>query len=266
LEEISKFVNGFLKRDVSLPLAGAVLILFLLNSTSLFNIMYKLPLWISDDRYDAFLWLKNNSNSNDVVMNWWDYSPWINAISERKTVVNNQPPGRFEDHITFLGTDDWGKAHEILVKYNVSYVAVDVDTLSKVHIFEKIMNESIPYYLGETGKSNSLVYANLSIGLATFLDISSGVAWDDYGYGSRVYYKDIGYFDAKEQKIKYLKIDVGNLSSTDDFLVAYSNFFIRIPKETKNMVFFQLMYMNSSIPYLDLVYENQHLRFYKVVS
>jgi asparagine N-glycosylation enzyme membrane subunit Stt3 len=264
--EISNHISKYFKRDLFIPVTAALLILVLMSSSNLFSILYNLQFWITDDRYVAFAWLRNNSNSNDVVMNWWDYSPWVNAIAERKTVVNNQPPGRFEDHEIFFGTDDWNRAREILSKYNVSYVTVDVDMLSKVYSFDKIGNGSMPYYLGMTYQSKSLVYANLSIGLATFLDTSSGIAWDDYGNGNRVYYKEISYFDSKENKLKYLRIDTKNLSSTDDFLVAYSNYFIRIPKETKSMVFFQLMYMNSSIPYLGQVYENQHMRFYKVVG
>jgi len=265
--EFSNFIGKFINKDLFLPIAAVILILTFINTTQLSSTMYNFPpVWITNDRYEAFVWLKNSSNSSDVIMNWWDYSPWINAIAERKTVVNNQPPGRFEDHAIFFGTDNWSKAQEILIKYNVSYVTVDIDTLPKVYIFEMILNESIPFYVGETDStSRSLLYANLDAGLATFLDVSSGIAWNDYGYKGKVYYREIGYFDSSENKIEYISIDTKDLSSTDDFLVAYSNLFVRIPKETKNRVFFQLMYLNSNISYLKLIYENQHLRIYKVI-
>jgi dolichyl-diphosphooligosaccharide--protein glycosyltransferase len=257
LNKLSEVISASVKRDVFIPLI-LVSALLLLPPVIIYSS-------VSSDWYNSLQWLRNNSNEGDVVMNWWDYAPWINAIAERKTVVNNQPPGRFDDSMIFFGTDDWERAKAILEKYNVSYVIVNRGILPKIYLAEKFLDEKIELQTAPPVREGPLYSARFSNKFKTYFDPTSGVAWDEYSAGRKVYYKEIGLFNEGLYKTQYFKAKLSGVEFNEDYLFIFSNSFMRIPSQTKKRVFFNLMYTESEIPYLKLVREEGEVRIYKRV-
>ncbi|MEM3555951.1 MAG: STT3 domain-containing protein [Candidatus Micrarchaeia archaeon] len=256
LNRLSETITGILKKDAFIPvmLLSAFLLLPL-------PILFSS---ISDEWYSSLTWLKENSPSDAVVLNWWDYSPWINAVAERKTVVNNQPPGRLQDSITFFGTDSWEEAKKIIRKYNVSYVIVNRGLLTKIKIAENFMDEKITFQISYPVKQGNLYLIKFSNKFTTYYNPVSGVAWDEYPGGRKVYYKEIGVFNQQTSQIQYFKTNLPDAELTDDFLCIFSDASIRIPSETRKRVFFNLMFTQSEIPFLELVREEGEVRIYRV--
>ena len=258
INKISELLSSSLKKDVFLPVL-LVLALFMLYIAP--QIVQSS---ISDDWYSSLQWLRNNSNQADVVMNWWDYSPWVNAIAERKTVVNNQPPGRFDDSMVFFGTSDWEKAHDILKKYNVSYVVVSRGTITKIQAAEKFIDEKIDFQSAPTTREGPLYSLRFSNKFKTYFDPNSKVAWDEYAGGKKMYYRKIGLFNDQVYKTQYFEANLTGVDFDNDYLFIFSDVFLRIPAETEKRVFFDLMFTDSDIPYLELVKEEGEVRIYKV--
>ena len=256
LSRVSETLTGMLKKDAFIPL-------MLLSALLLIPppILYSS---ISDDWYSSLTWLKDNSPADAVVLNWWDYSPWVNAVAERKTVVNNQPPGRFQDSMVFFGTDDWEKAKKILRKYNVSYVIVNRGLLTKIKIAEEFLDEKINFQVNYPVQQGSFYLTRFSNKFTTYYDPVSKVAWDEYPGGRKVYYRQIGVFDVQLSAIQYFSTNKTGAEFNEDFLCIFSDALIRIPSETKNRVFFNLMFLRSDIPFLKLMSEEGEVRVYKV--
>jgi len=257
LNRLSDVASSSVKKDVFIP----VMIL----SAALFYIYLPQIVHhsVSDDWYTSMQWLKNNSDQDAVVMSWWDYSQWVNGIAERKTVVNNQPPGRFDDQMIFFGTNDLDKARAILEKYDVSYVVVSRGYLARIGSSEKFLNETIEFNMASPSSAGGIYSAKFGTGFKTYYDPTRNVAWDEYPDGRKVYYKEFGAFTDKNL---YFTSAPSGVELNDNYLFMFADLFIRMPMQTKNRVFFNLMYTNSTIPYLELVKDAGEVRVYKVVK
>lgn len=263
LNWVFEIINKSVKRDIFIPL---MLISAALLTWQLLPFLPTMTFSVSNNWYTSLQWLKNNSNQNDVVLSWWDYSQWVNGIADRKTVVNNQPPGRFDDAMVFFGTNDWGKAKEILDKYNVSYVMVSRGTLPKIYIADAFLNQTIDFQIA-TPQSEGTLYRIQFGSFQTFFDLTSQLAWDqDYRGGTKTYYHEVGVFNGGLNQAQYFTANLSGVNFNDDYLFLFSDSAIRIPKDTKNRVFFTLMYENSTIPYLSLVEDSGEVRIYKVLK
>jgi hypothetical protein len=189
----------------------------------------------------------------------------VNGIAERKTVVNNQPPGRFDDAMIFFGTKDWEEARELLNKYNVSYVIVSRGYLVRIRSAEKFLNETIDFQMTKPSSQGALYLIRFSSKFKTYFDPISRVAWDEeYGSGRKTYYREVGVFNEELSRTQYFTANVPGAEFNDDYIFIFSDAAIRIPKETKDRGFFNLMYTNSTIPFLKLVKETSEVRIYKV--
>lgn len=257
LTKLSDIISASLKKDAFIPVM--LLSALLLFPPPIFHSS------VSNDWYNALQWLKANSGESDVVMNWWDYSPWVNGIAGRKTVVNNQPLNRLYDQVTFFATNDWNNAKEILKKYNVSYVIVSRGYLAKMYTLSTLINETIEFNTASPSRIGGLYSATFGTGFKTYYDSNLNVAWDEYPNGKKVYYKEIGLFDQQTYKNQYVKAGITGVEFNEDYLFMFSDLFIRIPAQTKDRVFFNLMYTNSTMPYLELVKDAGEVRVYKVV-
>ena len=262
--KISDIISKSVKKDVFIPVMVLSAILF---TQQLMPLLPTLTFSVSDDWHNGLQWLKNNSNPDSVVMSWWDYSQWVNGVAERKTVVNNQPPGRFDDQMIFFGTNDSNKAREMLKKYNVSYVIVSRGYLVRMPTSGKFLNETIEFNTASPSRIGSLFSARFGTGFKTFYDSSLNVAWDEYPDGKKVYYAEIGMFNQEQgtYRNQYVKASITGVEFNEDYLFMFSDLFIRIPAQTKNRVFFNLMYTNSTMPYLELVKDAGEVRIYEVV-
>ena len=255
LKRLSDIASSSVKKDVFIPI--------MILSAVLFYPPQIVHHSVSDDWYASMQWLKNNSNQDAVVMSWWDYSQWVNGIAERKTVVNNQPAGRFDDQMIFFGTSNWNNANDILERYNVSYVVVSRGYLTRIGTSEKFLNEKIEFNMAPASPAGGLYSAKLSTGFRTYYDPTRNFAWDEYTGSRKVYYREFGVFTDKNL---YFTSAPSGVEFNDNYLFMFGDLFIRMPMQTKNRVFFNLMYTNSTIPYLELVKDAGEVRIYKVVK
>ncbi|NYZ76101.1 glycosyltransferase family 39 protein [Candidatus Micrarchaeota archaeon] len=265
LDRLFELISKTVKKDAFIPLMFISALLF---TQPMLYILPTMTFSVSDDWYNSLQWLKNNSKPDDIVLSWWDYSQWVNGIAERKTVVNNQPPGRFDDSMIFFGTKDWGRAENILGKYNVSYVIVSRGTLLKIYTAGKFLNETIDFQIAKPTRQGTTLYQfKFSGKFKTYFDPVSRVAWDeDYGTGSKKYYREVGLFDDQLYKTVYFTANITGAEFNDDYLYIFSDNTIRIPKDSKNRIFFNLLYEDSTIPYLELVKDSGEVRIYKVIK
>jgi len=96
----------------------------------------------SKNEIDAFLWLKENSDENDVVLASLDQGYLINAVAERKNVIDKNfllikdAEQRLEDvriiYTTYYETD----AISLLNKYNIKYIVLSKRSMSDYGIID----------------------------------------------------------------------------------------------------------------------------------
>ena len=96
----------------------------------------------SKNEIDAFLWLKNNSDEQDVVLASLDEGYLINAVAERKNVIDKNfllikdAEQRIEDariiYTTYYETD----AIPLLNKYNVKYIVLSKKSMEDYNIVD----------------------------------------------------------------------------------------------------------------------------------
>ncbi|NYZ78925.1 glycosyltransferase family 39 protein [Candidatus Micrarchaeota archaeon] len=258
LVKIFEVVNKSVKKDVFIPLMLLSALLFMQPPVP--------TIVISGDWYNSLQWLRSNSHSTDVVLTWWDYSPWVNGVAWRKTVVNNQPPGRFDDDMIFFGTDDWSKAQNLLEKYNVSYVIVSEGILDNIKTSQSFINKTINFQQSRVLSQGNLYQMGFSGSFRTYFDPTSKLAWDQDYSGGKTYYRELGVLNAGTSEEQHFTANLSGAQFNDYYLFIYSDIAVRIPKDTKDRVFFNLMYTNSTIPYLKLVKETGEVRIYKVIK
>lgn len=96
----------------------------------------------SKNEIDAFLWLKNNSDEQDVVLASLDEGYLINAVAERKNVIDKNfllikdAEQRLEDariiYTTYYETD----AIPLLNKYNIKYIVLSKKSMEDYNIVD----------------------------------------------------------------------------------------------------------------------------------
>lgn len=75
----------------------------------------------------AFKWLRENADTNDVIMSWWDYGYWIVNGSMRVTMADGLTINSSQIRViamAFMGSEE--EAYDICMRYNISYVVVDL--------------------------------------------------------------------------------------------------------------------------------------------
>lgn len=110
---------------------------------------------------EALYWIKNNTTKDSVIVSWWDYGFWFQAISERRTIVDggNLYEERDEDVAQFFMSQNETDALKILDKYRdpktgqgINYVLVSVEEGPKswaiVHIGSKGKEDVWDSYFG----------------------------------------------------------------------------------------------------------------------
>jgi len=117
----------------------------------------------SKNEIDAFLWLKNNSDEKDVILASLDQGYLINAVAERKNVIDKNfllikdAEQRLEDARTIYTTHYETDAIPLLNKYNVKYIVLSKRSMSDYSIidlnyrtdekcFELVYDEEVKIY------------------------------------------------------------------------------------------------------------------------
>lgn len=96
----------------------------------------------SKNEIDAFLWLKNNSDEKDVVLASLDEGYLINAVAERKNVIDKNfllikdAEQRLEDARIIYTTHYETDAIPLLNKYNVKYIVLSKKSMEDYNIVD----------------------------------------------------------------------------------------------------------------------------------
>ena len=83
-----------------------------------------------EDWRETLQWINDNTDSNAVVVSWWDYGYWIQTISERKTLVDNSTliDSRIREiaQIFFMEPNDaWKSLNNLEADYFVIFISAE---------------------------------------------------------------------------------------------------------------------------------------------
>ena len=83
-----------------------------------------------EDWRETLEWINDNTDSNAVVVSWWDYGYWIQTISERKTLVDNSTliDSRIREiaQIFFMEPNDaWKSLNNLEADYFVIFISAE---------------------------------------------------------------------------------------------------------------------------------------------
>lgn len=102
---------------------------------------------LSDDWYEALVWIRENTPEDSVILEWWDFGWWFHEIAERRTLVdggyhNRVPTQDIAKFFTEPLSDDPSPYSSLsfLKNYTVDYVMVSPDLIQKFGAMSKIAN------------------------------------------------------------------------------------------------------------------------------
>lgn len=240
----------------------AFLVLFLVLGSVASGIHFVItkinPIEQEPDWLDTMNWIRENTEPDAKIFNWWDYGHWITYFTERKASSDNTNSNleATSDFGKFIISQDINESKELLKKYDADYVLVDNKTLQKHMAFALYAYRTINYqdprvqkYISmrsdcqkyKTPITNVVSYVcnNQSFTEEGFLDIPT--TWSNTPY-------------IVDQGIPlYVYRDLNNS--------AYYLFNASVNKT----IFVRIWFNDPSVdPILDLVYSKGDVRLYKV--
>jgi len=92
---------------------------------------------------NSMSWVRNNTNSNDIFVHWWDYGYFIQTLAGRPTVTDGGHAGGGVSTDHFIGryiltTSNPLTAYSFMKTWNVSYLLIDPTEMGKYGAFSKI--------------------------------------------------------------------------------------------------------------------------------
>ena len=117
-----------------------------------FHIRHGLPvLLLAEDSgvKKAFAWIRENTETDAVIAAHWEYGSWLNLLSDRATIVDEQQPGNWTNVMAkevFVANNDIQGALEFLKTHQADYLLL---THRNIKYIEHICREaSITNYIG----------------------------------------------------------------------------------------------------------------------
>jgi asparagine N-glycosylation enzyme membrane subunit Stt3 len=96
----------------------------------------------NDEWQNAMAWIRNNTDTGDIFVHWWDYGYFIQTLAGRPTVTDGgHAAGDNADHNIgryILTTPNPATAYSYMKTWNVSYLLIDPTDMSKYGAFSKI--------------------------------------------------------------------------------------------------------------------------------
>ncbi|RLG20600.1 hypothetical protein DRN74_05130 [Candidatus Micrarchaeota archaeon] len=250
---------GYMKKHFRL-VANIFMALFLLSAACMAFTVPKNQYLVFPYWRDALYWLKSNTKAGDVVMCWWDNSPWVNYFANRPTFVNNQPPKRYYEMGVFFTSKNLTKVKVLINRYNISYVITDTTMLSKIAPFIDIAKDKPELYVLPSEQKdgllvsyigNALIIFNKSSGELIYLDAGGEKCFEKYGI-----YEDGDVFITQDNCSDYI----------NDFVYIFSDYFVYIPRNSQNVTYFALQFMDNNPLNMTKVFSNEVVKIYRVAS
>jgi asparagine N-glycosylation enzyme membrane subunit Stt3 len=97
---------------------------------------------LTDDWYEALVWLRDNTPEDAVLLEWWDFGWWYQYVAKKITLVDggyhSSEPTR--DIAKFYTEPLSDSSLNFLKNYTIGYVMVSSDLISKFGAMSKIAN------------------------------------------------------------------------------------------------------------------------------
>jgi asparagine N-glycosylation enzyme membrane subunit Stt3 len=237
---------------------------------------------MTDDFYQAMIWLRDNTPEDAVLLEWWDYGWWYQYIAEKITLVDGgyhdqRPTQDIAKFYTEPLSEDSGPYSSLnfLKNYTVDYVMVSSDLIPKFGAMSKIANwgEKIDV-LPTLSLSN-----NYQEGDKMLLEYGGGeqtiiVAYSIGSEGNETFVQNMTAIVKTSQGQAYIgKIGVGNQILTSDkpnaipgLLYFAGNAVIYVPEAVEDCVFVRLYLFDGTgmENYFEKVYDKLGIKIYKV--
>ncbi|WP_324735228.1 oligosaccharyl transferase, STT3 subunit [Thermococcus sp. SY098] len=243
--------NG--KKALALSL-GLLVLVPTISAVSGFERVYVEKPLINDHWIRALVWLKDNSNENDVVLAWWDYGAWIEYYARKGTVVQmgaNNPNAKITAKY-FLGnvSNYW------LMKRGVDYVIVSYDTALKFGAILDTANVSKGDYflavLPLVSRAGALIFQQ---GPYT-ITARPGKEWNILiNTGTAVFSPKEAFLEYKNSITK-LNITAKNVANAYVYLNLNYGYAVLMNEETFNTTLARLMFTNEYSKDYQLVYSD----------
>ena len=132
------------------PLIRGVLVIVLLSSIFIGYTFYKttttysynmVPNYYNIQWQYAMSWVRDNTETNTVFANWWDYGYWIQALGERATITDGGNVITYWNYLMgrhVLTGDNQEDALEFLHNHNANYLLIDSTDRGKYGAYSSI--------------------------------------------------------------------------------------------------------------------------------
>lgn len=97
---------------------------------------------LDDSWYQSLIWLRDNTAEDAVLLEWWDYGWWFHYVAKKITPVDGgyHPQKPTQDIAQFFTRPISDRSLNFLKKYEIDYVMVSPDLISKFGAMSKIAN------------------------------------------------------------------------------------------------------------------------------
>lgn len=234
---------------------------------------------ITDEWNRALLWVKDSTPNDAVVLSWWDFGYWIEAVAERKPIID---PGQgdqaaIKEIAEMLLEVNESKVRETLHKYNASYIILPTDMIGHVRNIQMIAGSAradyvIYPYQGQA-KIGSVPVENYGGEMMVMsAGADKGVVYIGEGKPRsvrRVYWRENGKLNFRDYSNLNLSFVDGAayVSPRDLFVPALGedNFLIYVPPQLESTLLSALMLFDGKgFKSFELVHANSEVRIYRI--
>ncbi|UCC91546.1 MAG: hypothetical protein JSV39_04530 [Candidatus Aenigmatarchaeota archaeon] len=232
---------------------------------------------MTNDWYEAMVWLRDNTPEDAVLLEWWDFGWWYQYVAKKITLVDGGYHSRTptQDIAQFYTMPLSNRSLNFLKNYSVGYVMVSPDLIQKFGAMSKIANWG--------AKVDVLPVFNLKNsyqeGDKTLLEYSGGgqtilVAYSVTGEGESASMQNITALIKTPQGQAYVRdVGIGNQvirsnkpNSMPGMIYFAGNAVIYVPEAVEDCMFVRLYLFDGAgfENYFEKVYDKSGMKIYKV--
>ncbi len=227
--------------------------------------------------YQAIIWLRDNTAEDAILLEWWDYGWWFHYVGKKVTLVDGgyHPQKPTQDIAQFFTNPISERSMNFLKKYEVDYVMVSPDLISKFGAMSKIANwgrkiDVLPIFrLSDQYQQGDKTLLEFRLG-----DQSILIAYSTITSGNTTGMGNITALIKSGQGQAYIRdIGIGNQVIRSNKENAYPGMVylggdavIFIPEAVEECMFVRLYLFNGAglESYFEKVYDNLGMKIYKV--
>jgi|GEM_PF-2182647 len=227
--------------------------------------------------YQSLIWLRDNTEEDAVILEWWDYGWWFHQIAKKITLVDGgyHPQKPTQDIAQFFTGPISDRSLNFLKKYEVDYVMVSPDLISKFGAMSKIANwgkkiDVLPvFYLSGQYQQGDKTMLEFKLG-----DQSILVAYSTVTTGDTTGMGNITALIKTPQGQAYIRgIGIGNQVIRSDkentvpgIVYLAGDAVVFIPEAVEECMFVRLYLFNGAglENYFEKVYDKLGMKIYRV--